>query len=206
MLVALLSLAVFVTPSLAPSLAGAAPVEAPEVLAEVDGDTPGWQATFVVHADADAVLAAVADQPRNSKALSPSVKSLKVLGPTTSGTWQTAFTVEGAGEMNYISNNVLKKSPGGGGSLSWSRASGDFKVVEGSWVIAPLPEAGWSHVTYTVRVAMGPGFMQGFVRDGVKKSSTGIAGRLRAVMARQPKAAAPAEPTPSATTTTPTTP
>ncbi|MDP2340896.1 MAG: SRPBCC family protein [Deltaproteobacteria bacterium] len=173
------------------AVVAAAPVEAPEVIEVAEGVTPGWRATFDVHAEANDVLDVVVDQPRYSKTLFSGVKSLKVLTPPAAGTWQMEYTTDGAMSFTYVSKNVLKKSPDGGGTLSWSRLSGDFDVVEGSWVITPLSEPGWSHVVYTVRVAMGPGFMQGFLRDGIKDSTTGIAGRLRAVMARLPKKPSP---------------
>jgi hypothetical protein len=166
----------------------AAPVEAAEVIVVAEGATPGWRATFVVHGDANDVLDVVVDQPRYSKTLFSGVKSVKVLSPQASGTWQMEYIVEGAfGDLTYVSKNVLRRTEGGGGSLSWSRVSGALDVVEGSWVITPRAEVGWSDVEYTVRVAMGPGFLQGFVRDGVKENATGIASRMRGVLAKLPK-------------------
>ncbi len=189
-------------------------VEAAEVLVEVGGATPGWQASFDVKGGADDVFAVLADVEGAGKVIFPSVKSVKQVARRSAQTRELEYVVNGGmSDMSYMTTNTVTPNKDGGGSATWHRLSGDFDVLDGSWVVTPLPTPGWCHVVYVSRVALGPGFMQGLVRGGVHDALVGIGARVRsqvAVAAKKKPTDPPAAsesltpaPTSAASTTTP---
>lgn len=157
---------------------------APEVITVLDEDTPGVGARFVVHAGADEVLALLEDAETVSRPLFQSVKAVKVERRTPDVTHNT-YTVDGFGDLIYTTENRVTRHPGGGGVLTWRRIAGDIDVVEGSWVFTPAADPAFTRCDYVSKVAMGPGFLSGLVRSGIKDATVGLADRLRGLLAQQ---------------------
>ena len=166
------------------------PVKDPEVVTTVtdtDG-TQGIQASFVVQATADDV-AQMIWVGNTVRQMFPQVKERKDV-PSSDGDLLADYVVEGVtSDLKYRLRFHRERQANGATVIKWNKVSGDMGIIRGTWRITPL-NAGACRVEYTSFATMGPAFLQGFVRDGMAKSTKGIAERTRKVI----RPAAPAAP------------
>ena len=153
---------------------------APETTVSYDAPdgAKGIRADFVVHQSADAV-AELIWQGRYVRAIFPEVKARTLAKQESDTSVLVDYVADGGiADFTYQVRFQRLRPSSGGAVIRWDKVSGDMGTVRGAWTLTPLgPD--YCRAEYVSFASLGPSFLDGFVRDGIARSTAGLAARVR---------------------------
>lgn len=137
---------------------------------------PGVRAMFTVTASRERIWSAFVDY-NNFPRFFPGIKDLKVLEQGEKSATVALYTPVAFMHYRYVLHRRYVEP---GRRLTWTRLSGSFKSIDGSWEIRDTPRAGVSLVVYESFVNIGQLVPTTLVQRGALRRARDMGLRLRA--------------------------
>lgn len=138
----------------------------------------GVRAEFVVPHGAAAV-AELIWQGQYVRAIFPEVKQRTLAKVESDSSMLVDYLTDGGiADFKYQVRFQRERRPDGSILIRWDKVHGDMGIVRGTWTLTPLAPD-YCRAVYESFATLGPSFLDGFVRDGIARSTQGIAERVR---------------------------